>query len=544
MKQIPENHFSIKFLGGCEQFGMNCMIISNGKEEIVVDCGINISDLEHYGINYEIPDPQIFAEHKDKIKAYVITHGHQDHIGALDKMLNIVKAPIYATSYTMEIIKKKNLGKHYDAALFHLLKNKKSCKITNEIKVTPYFIYHSIPHTTSLLFDFAGTKIFHSGDFKLSSNNLANYKLKKIKYEIGKVKIMLCDSTGALDDTLSGSERNVEDSLNNLINGTRNRIIITSFSSNIPRIKSILNVARKTGKKVAFIGKSMHSYFDAARQTKVLSGYADTIIKENKIKSLPDEKLIILISGSQGEFNSALTRSSKGGTRRFSFKPSDTFIYSAREIPGNEARINQIKSNIVKIGVNIIDQSCSEQTLHVSGHGGANDIINLIKTISPEFFLPIHGDLRHLDAAANLAEYLVKETIIPHNGDRITWVNNHWYRENEELQFNKYDYPGDYRIEEKTLKQRKKLAFCGAVAISIILNGDEILYKPDITFIGTGKTDEHKKIKSTMTSLIEATSGNVASPEKLENHLKKDLGRYLKSVFGKKPLLIISTHIL
>ncbi|MDA3865017.1 MAG: ribonuclease J [Deltaproteobacteria bacterium] len=544
MIKTPESHLSIKFLGGCEQFGMNCMIIGNGSEEIVVDCGINISDLEHYGINYEIPDPQIFAEHKDKIKAYVITHGHQDHIGALDKMMNIVKAPIYATSYTMEIIKKKNLGRHYDSSLFHLLRNKKSCELTDQIKVTSYFTYHSIPHTTSLLFDFAGTKIFHSGDFKLSSNNLGNYNLKKLKHEIGKVKIMLCDSTGALDDTLSGSERNVEDSLANLINGAKNRIIITSFSSNIPRVKSILNVARKTGKKVAFIGKSMHSYFDAARQTKVLSGYSNTIIKENKIKSLPDEKLIILISGSQGEFNSALTRSSKSGTRRFSFKPSDTFIYSAREIPGNEAKINQIKSNIIKLGVNIIDQSCLEQPLHVSGHGGAADIMNLIKIISPEIFIPIHGDLRHLDAAANLAENLIKETIIPHNGDLLTWVNNHWHRENEELNFIKYDYPGDYEIEEKTFKQRKKLAFCGAAAISIILNGDEILGKPDITFIGTGKTDEHKRIKSTMATLIEATSGNVSSPEKLEIHLKKELGKYLKSVFGKKPSLLINIHVL
>ena len=391
-------------LGGLNEIGKNMTVYEYGNDIIVVDCGMGFPDDDMYGIDVVIPDVSYLIKNQQKIRGIFITHGHEDHIGALPYVLRSIKAPIYATRMSAGLIKLK-LEEH------RLLDKTKliTCEAGDVVKAGKFsveFIHvnHSIADAVAFAIKSPVGVCVHTGDFKIDTTPIQGGMMDLARLgELGKegVLALLCDSTNVERPGYTLSERSVGASFDALFRGCEERIIVTTFASNVDRIQQIIDVAARYGRKVAVTGRSMENAMKVSTELGYMNIPDGTLMDLNQIKSLPKNRVCIITTGSQGETMSALTRMAFNTHRQVDLLPGDRVIISASAIPGNENAIGNVVNELYRRGVEVMNER--EMTLHVSGHACQEELKIVHALVRPRFFIPVHGEQRHLQIHAKLA---------------------------------------------------------------------------------------------------------------------------------------------
>ena len=405
LKKKQNSKLKIIPLGGLEQIGMNITAFEYEDSIIVVDCGLSFPEDDMLGIDLVIPDVTYLKENLDRVKGFFITHGHEDHIGAIPYVLRDVNVPIYATKLTMGIIEHK-LREHNMLTKV----KRKVVKYGQHINLGCFRVEfiktnHSIQDAAALAIYSPAGIVVHTGDFKVDYTPVFGDAIDLQRFgEIGKkgVLALMCDSTNAERPGFTMSERTVGHVFDNLFNEHKNaRIIIATFASNVDRVQQIINTAYKFGRKVAVEGRSMVNIISVASELGYLRIPENTLIEIDQVKNYPDEKVVLITTGSQGESMAALSRMAANIHKKITIKPNDTIIFSSNPIPGNEKAVSKVINELSMKGAKVIFQD-----FHVSGHACQEEIKLIYSLVRPKYAIPVHGEYRHLTAQKHVVEDL------------------------------------------------------------------------------------------------------------------------------------------
>jgi ribonuclease J len=407
-------------LGGTGEIGMNLNLYRCDGKYLAIDCGIGFGGNELPEADVIMPDPAYIAERRDQLLGLVITHAHEDHVGAVAHLWRQLKCPIYATPFTAAVLKRKLAeARLINEVKIHIIPAGGSFELL-PFRLQFIRVAHSTPEAQALVIRTPYGNIVHTGDWKLDPHPLVGPPTDEAAFSaIGDegVLAMVCDSTNALVEGHSGSEGDVRRSLSTLIKSIDGRIAITCFASNVARVESVAIAARDAGRSVALVGRSLRNLDNAARET----GYLSTIpqfVSEDGANEVPDDNLLILITGSQGEARSALARVAADTHPNIALGEGDTVIFSSRMIPGNEKAIGMVQDNLVRRGVRVMTDD--DHMVHVSGHPARDELRRLYRLVRPKYAVPVHGEWRHLSAHAALAKELGVTPLMLENGDILS----------------------------------------------------------------------------------------------------------------------------
>ncbi len=408
-------------LGGTGEIGMNLNLYRASGKWLAIDCGIGFGGNENPEIEIMMPDPGFIAERRDDLLALVITHAHEDHIGAVAHLWRQMRCPVYATPFAAAVLKRK-LG---EAGLVNEVRVH-VVQPGGKFQIGPFdlqflSVAHSLPEAQALVIRTQFGTILHTGDWKLDPNPMVGPPTDEAAFAaLGKegVLAMVCDSTNAMVDGHSGSEADVRRSLSELVRSIKHgRVAVTCFASNVARVESVALAARDAGRHVALVGRSLRNLETAAKECGYLRGLPD-FVPEEEAGSIPDDNLLMLVTGSQGEPRSALSRIAADTHPNIALGEGDTVIYSSRMIPGNERPIISVQDGLVRRGVRVITD---EDTMtHVSGHPARDELRHLYALVKPKFSVPVHGEWRHLSAHAALAKESGATPILLEDGDILS----------------------------------------------------------------------------------------------------------------------------
>jgi ribonuclease J len=535
-------------LGGLEQIGMNITAFEYEDSIIVVDCGLSFPEDDMLGIDLVIPDVTYLKNNIERVKGFIITHGHEDHIGALPYVLREVNAPIYATKLTMGIIENK-LKEH------NLTNNtkRKVVKFGQSINLGQFRIEfiktnHSIVDAAALAIYSPAGIVVHTGDFKVDYTPVFGDAIDLQRFaEIGKkgVLALMCDSTNAERTGFTPSERTVGRTFDILFQEHKNtRIIIATFASNVDRVQQIINTAYKFGRKVVVEGRSMVSVIETATNLGYLSIPENTLIDIEQLKNYPDEKTVIITTGSQGESMAALSRMAGDNHKKVSIGPTDTVIFSSHPIPGNEKAVTNVINELLLKGADVIFQD-----VHVSGHACQEEIKLIHTLVRPKYTVPIHGEYKHLKAQAKVARELgfPKENIfILQSGDVLELTQ-------EKAQVTGKVPVGDILVDglgvgdvgNIVLRDRQHLAEDGILIVVLGLDGasDELVSGPDIVSRGFVYVRESDELMEEARIVVnEAVDGclsrGIADWGKLKSAIKDALGEFVWKKTKRRPMIL------
>jgi len=407
-------------LGGTGEIGMNLNLYRCGGKWLAVDCGMGFGGSENPEVDIMVPDPTFIAERRDQLVGLVITHAHEDHIGAVAWLWPQLRCPVYATPFAATVLRRK-------LAEAQLVSEVKVNVIPpgGSFKVGPFDLRflrmaHSIPESQALAIRTPAGLLLHTGDWKLDEEPLLGPRTDEAALKaLGDegVLAMICDSTNAMVEGTSGSEGDVRRSMAELIASLRGRVAVTCFASNVARVESIALAARAAGRSVAMVGRSLRNLDAAARECGYLKGIPP-FLGEDAVSDIPDDNLLILITGSQGEARSALARVAMDTHPRVELGEGDTVVFSSRMIPGNERAIGTVQDNLVRRGVSVVTDD--DHHVHVSGHPARDELRRLYALVRPRFTVPVHGEWRHLSAHAALAQELGITPILMEDGDILS----------------------------------------------------------------------------------------------------------------------------
>lgn len=537
------NHISLIPLGGLGEIGKNMTAIEYGDEIIIVDAGISFPTDDTPGIDMIIPDITYLKENKEKIKAILLTHGHEDHIGAMPYLLKHIDAPVYASKLTIAFVEYKLIENKIDTKCLHEVKD--GGKITiGKFKVEFIKVSHSISGALSLAISTPIGLIYHTGDFKIDftpvDGDMVN--LNKIA-EIGKkgVLLLMADSTNVEREGYTLSEKLVGKSFDKIFNNNRNdRIIIATFSSNIHRLQQIINACKKYNRKVALFGRSLIKNSEIAIKIGELTVDEGQIIEIDDIKKYPDNEIVIVSTGSQGEPMSALTRMSTGDFKKIKIQKSDTIIISSTPIPGNEKAVYNVINNLYRKGANVIYESLHD--IHVSGHACKEELKLIHSLIKPKFFIPVHGEYRHLKQHAQLAVSLgmsEKNIIIPKIGNRVE-IRRKTITINGTVPSGSLFIDGANvgDTDDIILSDRKRLSEDGIFILLIELGENSA--NPDIIVRGLQVNDDLlNQIKEiTYKCVSDFDYNDVNDRQELKRRIRKQVRKHIWFNINKSPMII------
>ena len=407
-------------LGGTGEIGMNFNLYRCGGKWLAVDCGMGFGGAENPEVDIMVPDPSFIAERRDRLLGLVITHAHEDHLGAVAWLWPQLRCPIYATPFAAAVLRRK-LGEA------HLLGEVKIHVIPTggAMTIGPFDLRflrmaHSIPESQALVIRTPAGVVLHTGDWKFDADPLVGPRTDEAALKaLGDegVLAVICDSTNAMVDGHSGSEADVRRSMAELIAGLSGRVAVTCFASNVARVESIALAARAAGRSVAMVGRSLRNLNAAARECGYLKGIPP-FLGEDAVADIPDDNLLILITGSQGEPRSALARVAMDSHPRVELGEGDTVVFSSRMIPGNERAIGMVQDNLARRGVRLMTDA--DHMVHVSGHPARDELRRLYALVRPRFSIPVHGEWRHLSAHAALAQEAGVTPILMEDGDILS----------------------------------------------------------------------------------------------------------------------------
>lgn len=476
-------------LGGAEQFGVNLNVYGYGGKWLAVDCGMGFADERYPGIDILLPDPKFIAERRKDLVGLIITHAHEDHIGAVAHLWPRLKCPIYCTPFTAAVLRRK-LSENNDCRDAEIVEVEQGGKISlPPFNITLIPVTHSVPQTSALFIETAAGNVVHSGDWNLDPNPMLDNPTEAEPFQKFGDKGVLAyigDSTNAEVDGTSGSEADVERGLAEVFRECEGRIAITMFASNVGRLRSICLAARQTGRQVALLGRSLHTMTAAAKDCGYLKDVPE-FVTEDDIGYIPDNKLIIVVTGSQGEARAQLARIARGEHPEISFKKGDTVIFSARPIPGNEREIIEVKNNLAASHVRIISPRETKHLIHVSGHPARDEITQMLQWLRPKSVIAVHGERTMLEAHAALAlASQVPTAIVPNNGSVIRLSpGTPQVIDHIETGLLAVEPGRIIEAEHQAISQRRKLQFTGAVHATLVMDAKgKLVTDPQVSTVG------------------------------------------------------------
>jgi ribonuclease J len=537
-------------LGGLGEIGLNMMVLEHGKDILVVDAGLMFPDEYMPGVDFVIPDFQYLKEKKDMVKAIILTHGHEDHIGALPYLLRQLSIPVFGTRFSLALVREK-LREHKLVEKADL-RNVEAGDITRIGPFTVEYISvnHSIVNGVGLAIDTPEGTIVHSGDFKVDSTPVDKEFTDLVRFahygEKG-VLAFFSDSTNAEKDGFTLSERGVQKTLEDLFQTCQGRVIVAAFASNISRIQQVINLASKFGRKVLLNGKSMITNVGIAREHGFIEVPEGLEISERQIEQFPDQNIAIITTGSQGEPMSALTRMAQGTHKNIKIKRGDTIILSSRFIPGNEKAITSNINRLYRMGADVIYEKVSE--IHTSGHAKREELKLLLSLVRPRYFIPIHGEYRHLVMHAQLAYDMGisrERVLVAEDGDMICFENQEARLEGRvHIGHVLVDGKGVGDVGETVLRARRRLSGHGVVIVLLVLDEHtgETIYGPDIISRGFVFEDRGGSILDDSKYIVLEVLDELGSPNsielsKMETEIQRRLKRFFYDVIERRPLVI------
>lgn len=548
MKKNSKEKLRVIPLGGLEQIGMNMTAFCYGDSIIVVDCGMAFPEDDMPGVDLVIPDISFLEENKEKVKGFFITHGHEDHIGAIPYVLKKVNAPIYATKLTMGIIEHK-LEEH------NMLKSvkRKVVKYGTNINAGNFRIEfiktnHSIQDAAALaIYTPVGT-IVHTGDFKVDYTPVFGDVIDLQRFaEIGKkgVLAVMCDSTNAERPGFTPSERTVGRTFDNIFAENKGkRIIIATFASNVDRVQQIINSAHKFDRKVVVEGRSMVNIISTAIDLGYINIPENTLISVDELKNYPDEKTVLITTGSQGESMAALSRMANGIHKKVQIKPNDTIIFSSHPIPGNEKSVSRVLNELYQKGANVIYQD-----VHVSGHACQEEIKLIYSLVNPKYAIPVHGEYKHLKAQERIVRSLGYDSdhiFILSSGDVLEFDENQHARVNGRVHTGAVmvDGLGVGDVGSIVLRDRQKLSEDGIIIVVLTMDGEgRVISGPDIVSRGFVYVRDSGDLMDSARSVLCDTvdrleERHIKDWPKIKNEIKSDLSDFVWKETQRRPMIL------
>lgn len=548
MKKEKDGTVKVIPLGGLEQIGMNMTAFESEDSIIVVDCGLAFPDDDMLGIDLVIPDVSYLKENISKVKGFVITHGHEDHIGALPYVLKDVNVPVYATKLTTAIIESK-LKEHN---MLHETK-RKVVKYGQSINLGCFRIEfirtnHSIADASALAIYTPAGVIVHTGDFKVDYTPVFGDPIDLQRFgEIGKkgVLALMCDSTNVLRPGFTMSERTVGKTFDNIFNDNKqSRLIIATFASNVDRVQQIINCAIKYGRKVCVEGRSMVNIINVASELGYLDIPDGTLIETEQMKNYANEQIVLITTGSQGESMAALSRMAANLHRKVSIQPGDCVVFSSTPIPGNEKSVAKVINELGMKGAKVIFQDT-----HVSGHACEEEIKLIYSLVKPKYAVPVHGEYRHLMAQKELAEGLgidKDDIFVLHSGD-VLEMSQEKAEVVDKVQTGAVlvDGLGVGDVGNIVLRDRQNLAENGIIVVVLTLEkySNQLLAGPDIVSRGFVYVRESEGLMEEARAVIEQAvldclDRNVTDWGKIKGTIKDTLSDFLWKKMKRNPVIL------
>ena len=535
-------------LGGLEQIGMNITAFEYEDSIVVVDCGLAFPEDDMLGIDLVIPDVTYLKENISKVKGFVITHGHEDHIGALPYVLKEVNVPIYSTKLTLGLI--TNKLKEHNLVRSTKLKEVKHGQVINLGEFSIEFIKtnHSIQDASALAIYSPAGIVVHTGDFKVDYTPVFGDAIDLQRFaEIGKkgVLALMCDSTNAERPGFTMSERSVGHVFDNLFNEHKNaRIIIATFASNVDRVQQIIDTAYRFGRKVAVEGRSMVNIISVASELGYLRIPENTLIEIDQVKNYPDEKVVLITTGSQGESMAALSRMAADIHKKITIKPNDTIIFSSNPIPGNEKAVSKVINELSMKGAKVIFQD-----VHVSGHACQEEIKLIYSLVHPKYAIPVHGEYRHLTAQKHVVEDLgiPKENIFILASGNVLEMDENSAQVTGSVQTGAIlvDGLGVGDVGNIVLRDRQHLAEDGIMIVVMTLerHSNVVLAGPDIVSRGFVYVRESEDLMEHAKEVVEnaldsCLDRNITDWGKIKNVVKDALSDFLWKRTKRSPMIL------
>jgi ribonuclease J len=546
---MPDDTPRLVFLGGVGEVGRNMAALELGGRILVIDAGLSFPEVEMPGIDLVLPDFQYLRDNADRVHAVVLTHGHEDHVGSLAYLLREFTLPVYATKLTLALIEGK-LEEHgvRDRAEFREVTPGQEVT-TGPFTMRFHRVAHSIPDGCAVAIDLPAGTLLHTGDFKLDQTPIDGRvtDLQGIATEAARgVHVMLSDSTNAEDPGMTLSERTVGPALFDIMRDAKRLVVVACFASHIHRIQQVVDAAARTGRKVAFLGRSMHQSVRASRELGYLRVRDEDVVLIEDVESMDPATVTVCSTGSQGEPLSALSLMAAREHKWVRLEPGDTVILSSSVIPGNETAIHRTLDGLYRTGAEVFHVAVAP--VHVSGHAAAEELKFMLNLVRPRWFIPVHGERRHLAHHARLA----REVGIP--DDRILVVEDgDTVRLGEELRRGDQvsagmvfvDGLGIGDVGEVVLRDRRKLAGDGIVVVVLAVDSQsgEVLAGPDVVNRGFVFDEAAEDILEgararTLAALQEAPPEEMADPGLLKQHIRRSLGRYFFEVTERKPVIL------
>lgn len=539
-------------LGGIGEFGMNCMGVRYRDEMVILDAGMGFPEETPYGVDISIPNFDFLEEYREDLTAIVLTHGHEDHIGALPYILRKFNLPVYASRFTLALAEKRldEYGMLSDVLLHRVSAN-------DRVKVGDFefeFIHasHSLVDCFSVAIHTPVGTLVHTGDYKIDETPVIGrpYDLETLgRIADEGVLALLCDSTNSTVSGRTPSERAVIPAFEEIFDQTTGRILVSTFSSSMHRIQIIFDLAHQFGRKVCVIGRSMVKNVEIAQDLGLLNIPGDTLVELGESRSYPDEEIVYLVTGSQGETRAALWNMATSTYKGLEVEKGDTVVLSARIIPGNEKNISRLIGHLYKRGANIIEEK--RRLVHVSGHASQEDIKILVETAKPKFVVPIHGEYRMLFRQKEFIKnhipgYSDDNIVLIENGD-VLELDDFGARvvERHELHKTFIDEESLGEIEYDVIRERKKLAYGGTISLVVPINKvtHEMAGEPHVTFNGVAGLDNSNGFASAAREAVteaisEMKREQIADKSVFKENLRIHLKRFVQQRIQSKPVII------
>jgi len=536
-------------IGGLNEIGKNLTLLEYKDEIMIIDCGMSFPDIEMLGIDIVIPDFTYLINNQEKIKGMVLTHGHEDHIGAVPYLLKYINIPVYGTRLTLGLVENKLKEHNMQADLRTISAGDKiqlGCFNVETIRTT-----HSVADSICLAIDTPAGMVFHSGDFKidytpLDGETIDFYKLASLGHK--GVTLLLADSTNATRSGFTPSEQVVGQTIESIFRKCRTRIIIASFSSNVHRVQKIIESAIMVGRKVAISGRSMENVVALAEELGYLDIPPGILVDLKMAKTIPDDKLVIITTGSQGEPMSALSRIASGEHKQIKLKPGDTVILSSSPIPGNEKSVGNVVNRLLEKGAEVIYSGIAD--IHVSGHACQEELKLLHTLLKPKYFMPVHGEYRHLMSHAKLAKDLgmpEENIFVLDNGDTLTVSRSRAVKEETGVPSEAVlvDGLGVGDVGNIVLRDRKMLSESGLIIVvaAIDRDGRYVVSGPDIISRGFVYVRENEHLieearQVAMDALDRCLERNIKDWNSMKSQVRDSLSSYIYETTKRTPLIL------
>ncbi len=541
MKMIP--------IGGVGEIGKNMTVFEYGDEAIIVDCGLKFPDDDMLGVDIVLPDFDYVEKNKDKIKGLFITHGHEDHIGGVTYLEKVANIPIYTTKLTRGLLEKKltEAGLE-DEVKINTIKAGTPVKLGN-FEVEPIQVTHSIADSVAFAIKTPAATVVHTGDFKVDYNPIDNKMIDLQRFaQLGNegVDLLLSDSTNVEEGGYTPSESTLGETFYNIFRGCKNRIIVTTFASNIHRIQQIADAAVAYNRKIAISGRSMQNMVDVARDLGYLKIPDSALIDIKDIDKYRPKELVVITTGSQGEPMAALGRMANGDFKNLEVGPNDTIIISASPVPGNEKMVSEVINKLVEKGSEVIYQKLAET--HVSGHAKREELKLIQALTKPKFFVPVHGEPRMLLHHKNLAEKMgipSKNIFIMNNGEQLEFNHNKAEIINETFSSDSVlvDGLGIGDIGNIVLNDRKKLSENGLIVVIQKMKNNTPIGSPDIISRGFVYVKENEELIEEAKAEVEkalqvSRDKHYTEWSDIKSEIRSTLHKFLRNRMDRNPMIL------